>query len=101
MAYKLVIAREAQGEYRAVVGYLATTLGSPQAARHFMDEFDAKGELIGQQPKAFDLCHPPELAVLGYRSAAVMRYTVLYRIADDRVIIAHIFHQSQDYARLV
>ncbi|MBS5451376.1 MAG: type II toxin-antitoxin system RelE/ParE family toxin [Coriobacteriia bacterium] len=101
MAYKLVIAREAQGEYRAIVGYLATTLGSSQTARHFMDEFDAKVGLIGQQPEAFDLCHLPELVALGYRSVAVMRYTVLYKIAGDEVVIAHIFHQSQDYARLV
>lgn len=101
MAYRLVIAREAQREYRAVVDYLAKTLGSPQAARHFMDEFDAKAELMRRRPEAFDLCHLPELAALGYRSTAVMRYTFLYRVAGDEVVIAHVFHQSQDYARLV
>lgn len=30
-----------------------------------------------------------------------MRYTFLYTVRGDDVTIAHIFHQSQDYARLV
>lgn len=101
MGYRLSITREAQREYRDIVSYLVTVLKSPQAARHFMVEFDAQVESVRDYPEAFSLCHLPELAARGYRSVSVMRYTLLYTVRGDEVIIAHIFHQSQDYARLV
>lgn len=31
----------------------------------------------------------------------VKNYVVLYEAEGDEVVVAHIFHQSQDYARLV
>ena len=31
----------------------------------------------------------------------VKNYVVLYKADGDEVVVAHIFHQSQDYARLV
>lgn len=101
MAYRLSISREAQREYRDIVSYLVDVLRGPQAARHFMSEFERQASIVRDQPEAFDLCHLPELAARGYRSVAVMRYTVLYKVVADRVVIAHIFHQSQDYAHLV
>ena len=42
-----------------------------------------------------------ELAARGYRSVLVCSYTVLYRVYKDVVAIAHMFHQSQDYATLI
>ncbi|WP_195419892.1 type II toxin-antitoxin system RelE/ParE family toxin [Collinsella sp. D33t1_170424_A12] len=101
MGYRLSITREAQREYRDIVSYLVDVLKSPRAARHFMAEFDAQVESVRNYPEAFSLCHLPELAARGYRSASVMRYTFLYTVRADEVIIAHVFHQSQDYARLV
>lgn len=101
MAYRLSISREAQREYRDIVSYLVDVLRGPQAARHFMSELERQASIVRDQPEAFDLCHLPELAARGYRSVAVMRYTVLYKVVADRVVIAHIFHQSQDYAHLV
>lgn len=101
MGYRLSIAREAQREYRDIVSYLVNVVKSPQAARHFMTEFDAKVENVRNHPEAFSLCHLSELAARGYWSASVMRYTFLYTVRGDDVTIAHIFHQSQDYARLV
>ena len=31
----------------------------------------------------------------------VKNYVVLYKADGDEVVVAHIFHQSQDYAKLV
>ena len=101
MGYRLSIAREAQREYRDIVSYLVNVVKSPQAARHFMTEFDAKVESVRNHPEAFSLCHLPELAARGYRSASVMRHTFLYTVRGDDVTIAHIFNKSHDYARLV
>lgn len=101
MDYKVTITREAKREYRNIVSYLADVLKNPQAARHFMLEFSAKINMVQKHPEAFGLCHLPELAARGYRSASVMRYIFLYKILDGKNVVAHIFHQSQDYARLI
>ena len=43
----------------------------------------------------------PELAARGYRTMHVNNYVALYRVKDDMVVVAHIFHQTQNYASLV
>ncbi len=101
MAYKAVITREAQREYESIVSYLVSTLLSPAAADDFMNEFEYQVALTCEMPLMHPLSHLPELAALGYRPIHVKRYVALYRIADDKIVIAHIFHQTQDYARLV
>ncbi len=101
MTYKLVITREAEREYEQIVAYLAKTLGSRQAASHFISSFAEKIELVRQNPKSHPPSHLPELAAQGYRSMAAMRYVALFKIKDGNVFITHIFHQSQDYAWLV
>ena len=41
------------------------------------------------------------LARLGYHTVLVEDYIALYYKEDDEIFIAHLFHQSQDYASLV
>lgn len=101
MTYNKVILTEAQQEYRDIVGYMVGVLKSPQAAKGFMDEFDRQIDLIAENPELFSLSRLPELAARGYRAAPVKNYLVLYKMHDDNVVIAHIVHQLQDYARLV
>lgn len=101
MAYKRVISDEAKREYTAIVEYLATILKSPQAAAGFMDAFDKQLSLISANPSMFALSRMPELAARGYRAAPVNNYVMLYKATDELIYIAHVFHQSQDYARLV
>lgn len=43
----------------------------------------------------------PELAELGYPSFRVLNYIALYKVLDGGIVIAHIFRECQDYARLV
>lgn len=101
MACSAVILDEAKGEYRDIVAYLADTLKSPSAAARFMDEFDQQVRRICDNPELFALSRIRELALLGYRAATVGSYLMLYVVSDGKVIIAHVFHQAQDYARLV
>ena len=100
MAYEAVILDEAKREFRGIVDYLCNVLESPQAAANFMDEFEHQVSVISDNPELFALSRLPELAARGYRTAHVNNYIMLYKVADDLVIIAHIFHQTQDYARL-
>ena len=101
MAYRAVIAREAQREYESIVAYLTSSLLSPAAASDFMAEFDHQLGLVCVMPQMHPLSHLPELAALGYRPMHVKRYVALYKVLDDKIVVAHIFHQTQDYARLV
>ena len=101
MDYNIVILDEAQKEYEAVVAYLVDILKSSQAAIGFVDEFDYQVSLIRENPIIYRLSRMPELAARGYRSALVKHYILLYKMLQDTIAIAHIFHQTQDYARLV
>ncbi len=101
MASKKVMLREAQREYRSIVAYLSNVLDSKQAARAFMDEFDRQFQLVAENPLLHAVSRMPELAARGYRPMLVKNYVALYKVDGDAVVVAHIFHQSQDYARLV
>lgn len=101
MAYKRKILKEAAREYRDIVRYLAEVLNSPDAACGFMDEFDYQLGLVCDMPELYGLSRVKELAALGYRTLLVKNYVALYKIDDDAVVVAHIFHQSQDYAKLM
>ena len=41
------------------------------------------------------------LAAKGYCSTIFGKYVLLYYVEGDAAVVAHIFHQRQDYARLV
>lgn len=101
MAYRVSIAAEAMREYEQTVAYLSNTLKSPKAAQGFTDEFMRQVDSMRGNPKLHALPRMPELAAKDYRPLFVNNYVALYKIDGDAVIIAHIFHQSQDYAKLV
>lgn len=69
--------------------------------RPIVKEFESKVLLACEHPEMHPLSQMPEVAARGYRVMPVMRYVVLYAYRDDRLVIAHIFHSLQDYARYV
>lgn len=101
MAYPSVILSSAQLEYEAIVGYLALDLANPAAAERFMKEFSHQLDLVREMPEIHALSRVPELATLGFRPMLINNYIALYRFDGEKVIVAHIFHQTQDYARFV
>lgn len=101
MASRAVILEGAQKEYREIVDYLSNVLESPRAAARFVDEFDRQLGLVRDNPELHALSRVPELAARGYRPMLVNSYVALYKLDGDTVVVAHVFHQSQDYARLV
>ncbi len=67
----------------------------------FFAEFEYQLDLLREQPLLRPLSHMQELAARNYRSFPVNNYVCLYKFEHETIYIAHIFHQSQDYARLV
>lgn len=97
--YKFLIS--AQEELDEILEYLTALSGGTKTAVSFLNELEEKMNLICANPKIFALSKIENLSLLGYRTFFVKKYVVLYFYRDQTVFIAHIFHQMQDYARLV
>lgn len=96
-----ILLPRAQEDFEGIVRYLSVELASPAAARRFVDEFEKGVALVCKHPELYPLSRMPEVAARGYRAMPVMRYIALYAIRDGKIIVAHIFHSLQDYARYV
>ena len=90
----------AEAELSLIVEYLSFFGAS--TADDFIDAYESKIESLREGVVEYPLSRHKRLARAGYRVALVKNYIVLYRVvSEDFVFVAHIFHQSQDYARLV
>ena len=98
MTYNVVILKSARYEYESIVGYLAQILKNSRAAGNFVAEFEYQ---LREQPLLSPLTHMQELEARNYQSFPVNNYVCLYKFEHETIYIAHIFHQSQDYARLI
>ena len=101
MACDYALLPRAQEDFEEIVRYLSVELDSKRAAVRFVEEFESKILLACECPEMHPLSRMPEVASRGYRVMPVMRYVVLYAYRDGRIVIAHIFHSLQDYARYV
>lgn len=101
MACSVCLADEASRDLDGIVAYLCKVLGAPTSAAELLDTDDAFVDVVGEYPEAYPLVIDAHLARLGYRKALLKSYVMLYREVGDEVVISRIFHQSQDYARLV
>ena len=96
----VTVADVAKDELRLITEYLSTFGRS--TAESFALEYDRKRQLLAEGTVEFPAARHPELARMGYRVALVKNYLMLYRVTGpDEVLIAHVLHQSQDYAKLV
>lgn len=99
MAYNVKVQPTALRKLENIVAYLSTF--GPNTAADFLDEWkDVLNELsdgiVKHRLSRFDA-----LARLGYHVVLMKKYVVFYFKESDRVVIAHLFRQSQDYANIV
>lgn len=99
MDSKVRILPTAQREVKEIVAYLAG-YGS-KTARRFTDAYRHQLDLLSSGVVEYGLSALPELAELGYRACRANRYIILYYREGETAVIAHVFHGSRDYARLV
>lgn len=93
------ILESAWAEVEEIAAYLFDR--SSNAASEFLAEFEEKVSLIASGAVTFRLSRMPELAALGYRTVLIGNYVALYYEDGEAVVVAHVFHQRQDYAPLV
>lgn len=96
----VIVSSTAKVELQLIVDYLSV-FGSV-TAMSFAREFDHKVEMLREGVIEFPIARHPKLAAAGYRVALIKNHLTLYQVAEDGTArIAHVFHQSQDYALLV
>lgn len=99
MAYSARIFPAAEIELDLIVAYLVTLDSS--VATNFLNEYMKQLDLLCEGVVEYPLSKLPELANLGYHVALVNNYLFFYYIEDNCLVVAHIFHQRQNYAPLV
>lgn len=99
MAYDVKVLPTAEIEVEGIVKYLSGF--GMQPARRFVEEYRHQLKLLSSGVIDYGPCKLPEVAKLGYHACRVNSYIMLYYFEGDAVVIAHVFHQRQDYARLV
>lgn len=101
MVYSIHFSAEALTDQESIVLYLVDSLGNREAARHFIDELEKIVSALEKTPGAFPFSHDARLKSLKYQKALFMNYVLLFRVEGEMVYLARIFHQSQDYAKLI
>lgn len=101
MAYKYRITNVAKHERTLIVEYLCKLTGSKSSAKKFNNAYLRIIELLKDNPCLFGISTTEELEIRRIRTFHVMNYVVLYTADDDSFTVLHIFHQRQDYARLI
>ena len=99
MACRVRIQPTAERELDAIVAYLAA-FGQATASA-FLNAWESMLVSLRDGTVDYRLSRFLPLAQLGYHSVLVKSYVVLYFKDGEDVVIAHVFHQSQDYAKLV
>lgn len=101
MPCSYILLEGAQAELDSILSYLCKLTGETKAARDFADEFERQIAIACENPEIHALSRIPELARLGYRAMLVKNYVVLYAYRNEVILVTHVFHQRQDYAKLV
>ncbi len=101
MVYSVHFTNQALADQEGIAEYLAGSLRNPSATRRFFDELDGAVSTLERMPEAFAISSEPRLGALGYRKILFMNYVALFKVKSRHVYIMHIFHQSQDYAKLI
>ena len=100
MACEVRIQPTALRELEDVVTYLSS-FGS-STVKSFLVEWEKTLEELRDGTVKHRLSRMDVLARLGYRTVLLGSYVVLlFQDGNDMIVIAHLFHQSQDYADLV
>ena len=101
MGYSVRLADEASRDLDGSVAYLCEVLAAPAAATELLHAYDVLVDVVEKRPEAYEKCADLHLARLGYWKASLKGYIALYRTEKNGVVVSRVFHQSQDYARLV
>lgn len=99
MVYNLIISQRAEEHMDNITGYLGEKLYNEQAAFHFVESLSDVFDNLENNPFQYSECKDPYLKSKNYRKAVLldMNYVVIFRVNEDTVYIAGIFHNLENY----
>ena len=100
MQYKLIISERAEMHIDNILDYAVNVLKNPGAARAIIADIEEAYSRLEYMADSFAYCNDTYLADRGYRKISLSShdYLILYRVVDDEVQIAGVFHMLQNYA---
>lgn len=101
MLYKVVETPEVKRDLLEALDYIELVLDSPSGAATLASSYINVLENLKHFTNMYPAAREPRLRRLAYRKAQAESYLVLYRMTERTVYISHLFHQSQDYTKLV
>jgi plasmid stabilization system protein ParE len=99
MAYKVRIQPSALQELDETISHLKGF--GDNTASSFLTKWQNLLEGLRDGAVEHRLSRFDVLARLGYRTVLLDKYIILYFTEGEELTIAHLFHQSQDYASIV
>lgn len=93
----------AEEHFRGHIGYIVTVLRNPDAAWDLREALDRAIDELSVHPETAPLFADPALRAFGYRRKLILgtRYLCVCRIEGSTVWIEGIYHELQDYERLL
>lgn len=101
MAYELMPTDTYERELGEIIEYHRDALQAESAARDPVGQLDDASSLIAEIPELKAVSTKPVLGMFGLREWYVKNYVLIYRIDGNVVYLEHLFHQSQDFEKLV
>lgn len=101
MACKVIQHPDVRRELEHTLDYLEFVLFEPTSAKELARSYLVFIKNVARFPEMYPLARDEILSKRGIRAASLQNYVVLYVYDDTYVQVLHLFHQSQDYARLV
>lgn len=101
--YKLIISESANEDLDRIITYIVNNLCNPSAATSLLNEIEARYLLLLSNPKIYELCQDPRLAIQGYRKAVIKNYAMIYRIdeVEKTIGIIRFFYSAMDFVKLI
>ena len=101
MALNVLVAASAEAALAEACAYIGKVLCEPSAVDTLLDKFDEFVAAVADLPDMYPLCGEQRLTAKGIRKALIGGYVTLYVHDGQTVTVVALFHQTQDYAKLV
>lgn len=103
MAYKIKISEFAQMQLDNILYHIVFQLNNSYAAKSVLKDFQDAVERLSYIAGSLPLCNAIELKEKGYRKIHFRKhnYLIMYRVCDDCVQVDGIYHELEDYEKLL
>ena len=100
MIYKVIISNHATLQLDNIIRYVLQKLENKRAAQEIMAGIESAFRKLERHAEVFALCDDQYLSDKGYRKYILEKhnYVIIYKIENEEVLIAGIFHMKENYA---